>query len=153
MPLRRERDDKVHDSIIEERIQRERPCRTLFIRNIKASLFMKLSLRAFRCSGLLVLSFSREYSRADQRHDLFYSMKRTVKMFVVYLRNTAKSRHFLILLRTGAWFLSLTWVLPRFKKHVNDWFNICYNISTICELQNEQENDYKGLRSAGDLWD
>ncbi|KAJ7897304.1 hypothetical protein B0H14DRAFT_3081012 [Mycena olivaceomarginata] len=28
-------DDKVHDSIIEERIQRERPCRTLFIRNIK----------------------------------------------------------------------------------------------------------------------
>ncbi|KAH9949355.1 hypothetical protein B0H21DRAFT_875633 [Amylocystis lapponica] len=32
---RRERDDKVHDSIIEERIQRERPCRTLFIRNIK----------------------------------------------------------------------------------------------------------------------
>ena len=36
--VRRERDDKVHESIIEERIQRERPCRTLFIRNIKASL-------------------------------------------------------------------------------------------------------------------
>ena len=36
-PVRRERDDVVHDSIIEERIQRERPCRTLFIRNIKAS--------------------------------------------------------------------------------------------------------------------
>jgi hypothetical protein len=34
---RREKDDKLHDSIIEERIQRERPCRTLFIRNIKAS--------------------------------------------------------------------------------------------------------------------
>ncbi|KAF9486353.1 hypothetical protein BDN70DRAFT_902508 [Pholiota conissans] len=34
-PIRKERDDKVHDSIIEERIQRERPCRTLFIRNIK----------------------------------------------------------------------------------------------------------------------
>ncbi|KAL1951220.1 hypothetical protein VTO73DRAFT_369 [Trametes versicolor] len=34
-PQRRERDDKVHDSIIEERLQRERPCRTLFIRNIK----------------------------------------------------------------------------------------------------------------------
>ena len=32
---RKERDDKVHDSLIEERIQRERPCRTLFIRNIK----------------------------------------------------------------------------------------------------------------------
>ncbi|KAF8963917.1 hypothetical protein BDZ97DRAFT_1818529 [Flammula alnicola] len=27
-PIRKERDDKVHDSIIEERIQRERPCRT-----------------------------------------------------------------------------------------------------------------------------
>lgn len=37
-PVRKERDDKVHDSIIEERIQRERPCRTLFIRNIKASI-------------------------------------------------------------------------------------------------------------------
>ncbi|KAH9920199.1 uncharacterized protein BXZ73DRAFT_52250 [Epithele typhae] len=36
-PPRREREDKAHDSIIEERIQRERPCRTLFIRNIKAS--------------------------------------------------------------------------------------------------------------------
>ena len=36
--IRREKDDKLHDSIIEERIQRERPCRTLFIRNIKASL-------------------------------------------------------------------------------------------------------------------
>ncbi|KAJ7687420.1 hypothetical protein B0H17DRAFT_1070163 [Mycena rosella] len=33
--VRKDRDDKVHDSIIEERIQRERPCRTLFIRNIK----------------------------------------------------------------------------------------------------------------------
>jgi hypothetical protein len=35
-PVRKERDDKVHDSVIEECIQRERPC-TLFIRNIKAS--------------------------------------------------------------------------------------------------------------------
>lgn len=43
--VRRERDDKVHDSIIEERIQRERPCRTLFIRNIKAS--------HLRCAGLV----------------------------------------------------------------------------------------------------
>ena len=37
---KRERDDKVHESIIEERIQRERPCRTLFIRNIKASVLL-----------------------------------------------------------------------------------------------------------------
>jgi len=34
-PFRKEKEVKVHDSIIEERIQRERPCRTLFIRNIK----------------------------------------------------------------------------------------------------------------------
>jgi hypothetical protein len=31
------REEKVPDSVIEERIQRERPCRTLFIRNVKAS--------------------------------------------------------------------------------------------------------------------
>lgn len=42
---RKERDDKVHDSIIEERIQRERPCRTLFIRNIKASLTFRMFQR------------------------------------------------------------------------------------------------------------
>ncbi|CAA7264776.1 unnamed protein product [Cyclocybe aegerita] len=34
-PFKKDREDKVHDSIIEERIQREKPCRTLFIRNIK----------------------------------------------------------------------------------------------------------------------
>jgi hypothetical protein len=47
MPKRgpkRERDDKVHESIIEERIQRERPCRTLFIRNIKASVMLNPTL-------------------------------------------------------------------------------------------------------------
>ena len=43
-PVRKERDDKVHDSIIEERIQRERPCRTLFIRNIKASPIFNFNL-------------------------------------------------------------------------------------------------------------
>ena len=50
-PVRKERDDKVHDSIIEERIQRERPCRTLFIRNIKASCYFEI-LRGF---GILSL--------------------------------------------------------------------------------------------------
>ncbi|KIL71617.1 hypothetical protein M378DRAFT_182993 [Amanita muscaria Koide BX008] len=34
-PFRKEKEVKVPDSVIEERIQRERPCRTLFIRNIK----------------------------------------------------------------------------------------------------------------------
>lgn len=43
LPVRKDRDDKVHDSIIEERIQRERPCRTLFIRNIKVSAVRELS--------------------------------------------------------------------------------------------------------------
>lgn len=46
-PVRRERDDKVHDSIIEERIQRERPCRTLFIRNIKASICRRTTKSLF----------------------------------------------------------------------------------------------------------
>jgi len=36
-PPRRDHEDKVHDPLIEERLQRERPCRTLFIRNIKVS--------------------------------------------------------------------------------------------------------------------
>lgn len=58
-PLRKERDDKVHDSIIEERIQRERPCRTLFIRNIKASLIENLS---FANSMIFVLfTFSHSF--------------------------------------------------------------------------------------------
>ena len=57
--VRKERDDKVHDSIIEERIQRERPCRTLFIRNIKASLSLKMSgpltfFNIFSCINLLM---------------------------------------------------------------------------------------------------
>lgn len=46
-PMRKERDDKVHDSIIEERIQRERPCRTLFIRNIKASTTWESPIRIY----------------------------------------------------------------------------------------------------------
>jgi hypothetical protein len=57
-PVRKERDDKVHDSIIEERIQRERPCRTLFIRNIKASHNLKLeSCNSFRPSTFFLLIF------------------------------------------------------------------------------------------------
>ncbi|TCD65469.1 hypothetical protein EIP91_002587 [Steccherinum ochraceum] len=40
---RREREEKLPDAVIEERIQRERPCRTLFIRNIKASVDSKIA--------------------------------------------------------------------------------------------------------------
>jgi hypothetical protein len=36
-PPRKDRDERVREAIIEERINRERPCRVLFIRNIKAS--------------------------------------------------------------------------------------------------------------------
>jgi hypothetical protein len=53
-PVRKERDDKVHDSIIEQRIQRERPCRTLFIRNIKAS---ASSQSIVLCDSTLMLIF------------------------------------------------------------------------------------------------
>jgi hypothetical protein len=34
---RNNENSKGHDPLIEERLQRERPCRTLFIRNIKVS--------------------------------------------------------------------------------------------------------------------
>ena len=40
---RRNVEEKVPDSVIEERIQRERPCRTLFIRNVKASITYTIS--------------------------------------------------------------------------------------------------------------
>lgn len=52
VPRRREREDRVHDAIIEERINRERPCRTLFVRNIKASLYPKASERDPMLLGL-----------------------------------------------------------------------------------------------------
>ncbi|KAG8886577.1 hypothetical protein FRB98_001225 [Tulasnella sp. 332] len=47
----RHRDDKVHDSIIEERINRERPCRTLFIRNIKYESSSEEMRAAFEAHG------------------------------------------------------------------------------------------------------
>ncbi|KAF7337601.1 RNA-binding domain-containing protein [Mycena sanguinolenta] len=84
-PVRKDRDDKVHDSIIEERIQRERPCRTLFIRNIKAS---------------------RDEIEVPMFHiwsNFRTSMKRIVKMFETYLRNMARSRPFSTLFRPVEW--------------------------------------------------
>ncbi|KAF8194915.1 hypothetical protein K438DRAFT_1587884 [Mycena galopus ATCC 62051] len=39
-PVRKDKDGKLDDSSIEERIQRERPCRTLFMRNIEAIFIM-----------------------------------------------------------------------------------------------------------------
>lgn len=55
--VRRERDDKVHDSIIEERIQRERPCRTLFIRNIKYETNSEDVRRSFEEHGAIKTFF------------------------------------------------------------------------------------------------
>lgn len=55
--MRREREDKVHDSIIEERIQRERPCRTLFIRNIKYETNSEDVRRSFEEHGTIKTFF------------------------------------------------------------------------------------------------
>ncbi len=74
-PPRKDREDKVHDSIIEERIQRERPCRTLFIRNIKAS---------FRVQWRKPLN------------SYCVSMKLIVTMCVARSKNMGTSRRFLI---------------------------------------------------------
>lgn len=52
-PMRR--DDKVHDSLIEERIGRERPCRTLFIRNIKVNSSFGETRPKFPLQGVLFL--------------------------------------------------------------------------------------------------
>lgn len=81
-PVRKERDDKVHDSIIEERIQRERPCRTLFIRNIKAS-------RVIGLTSEYKIIFSPDLN-------YIFSMKPIVEMSDANLRNTARSKHFSI---------------------------------------------------------
>ncbi|KAG8910280.1 hypothetical protein FRC01_006415 [Tulasnella sp. 417] len=44
-------DDRVHSSIIEERLMRERPCRTLFIRNIKYETPSETMRVAFEAHG------------------------------------------------------------------------------------------------------
>jgi hypothetical protein len=89
MPKRgpkRERDDKVHESIIEERIQRERPCRTLFIRNIKASVMLN--------RAPVVYSEIRSQDRGLTLAILhFFSMRLTVTRFADNLKNMAKSKH------------------------------------------------------------
>lgn len=62
---RNDREDKVHDSIIEERIQRERPCRTLFIRNIKASALFNgdicVAPEQYPCAWNLKLTVHEQY--------------------------------------------------------------------------------------------
>ena len=90
-PFRKEKDDKVHDSIIEERIQRERPCRTLFIRNIKASLTSNVSATLLRLNvcGMSANGIA--------------SMKRPVRKCVVSLRSMEKSRLSLTSSRQEEW--------------------------------------------------
>lgn len=79
----REKDDKVHDSIIEERIQRERPCRTLFIRNIKASHSYTLTFIPSKPIFELILGLA-----ADLIDPL--STKQVATMFADYLRSMAR---------------------------------------------------------------
>jgi hypothetical protein len=83
---KRERDDKVHESIIEERIQRERPCRTLFIRNIKASVM--LNRAPVICSEI----HSQDLKLTHAVPHLF-SMRLTVTRFVDNSKSMARSRH------------------------------------------------------------
>ena len=86
---KRERDDKVHESIIEERIQRERPCRTLFIRNIKASVTLN--------GAQSICSVVRSDDEGLTLVVLYVSsMRLTATRFADNLKNTARSRHSLI---------------------------------------------------------
>ncbi|CAK5280369.1 unnamed protein product [Mycena citricolor] len=95
-PPRKDKDDKAHDSIIEERIQRERPCRTLFIRNIKAS-----ELPTERIDSLTSMQYetdSDEVYRQFQEHGdikTFFDLISTRGMvFVTYfdLRSAERAR-------------------------------------------------------------
>jgi hypothetical protein len=83
---KRERDDKVHESIIEERIQRERPCRTLFIRNIKASVMLNRTPVIYS----EIRSQDRELTPVILH---LFSMRLTVTRFADNLKNMAKSKH------------------------------------------------------------
>lgn len=86
--IRRDKEDKAHDSIIEERIQRERPCRTLFIRNIKASVIVIAREHVEHTSEMV----------PGLKHGLtdFHSMRQIVKMYVTYSKSMARFGHSLI---------------------------------------------------------
>lgn len=85
---RRERDDKVHESIIEERIQRERPCRTLFIRNIKASVPVE-HLSTATLSPCSRLTYVRDHC-ANVLDFVLCSMRQIVMRSVVNLKSMVK---------------------------------------------------------------
>ena len=101
-PMRR--DDKVHDSLIEERIGRERPCRTLFIRNIKVNFPLEKSEpnRGLRFP-LQGVSFLR--NETDRQFRNAHSTKHTVRMFAECLKSMERSKPFSILSPIGAWYL------------------------------------------------
>lgn len=88
---RRERDE----SIIEERIQRERPCRTLFIRNIKASLDLKPTERLSHLHPPMTAFSSCVMSR-KLIFTVYSSMKQTVTMYVVCSKSMERLRPFSI---------------------------------------------------------
>jgi hypothetical protein len=82
-PQVRREDPVAREHLIEQRIQRERPCRTLFIRNVKAS-------TAQAVPEINPLRYKRgAYNRYD-------SMRPAAILFEECLRSTVKSRHFSI---------------------------------------------------------
>ena len=97
-PIRRERDDKVHDSLIEERIGRERPCRTLFIRNIKVNLYTGATLLG-KLEPIHRLGFPLQgtpflRNDADRQSRNAHSMRPTAMMFAECSKSTERSRPF-----------------------------------------------------------
>jgi hypothetical protein len=88
-PARRE-DPAAREHLIEQRIQREKPCRTLFIRNVKAS----------GPAADFESNFLRSTGVAHDRHD---SMRRTVTLFEECLRNMERSRRSLISYLAEEW--------------------------------------------------
>ena len=126
-PFRKEKDDKVHDSIIEERIQRERPCRTLFIRNIKASPTLKISGVTFLKPFHFFFAFWIECGMSANR---IISMKRLVRMSVVFLKSMEKSRLFLTWSQQEEWSLLPMWALELliFKR----WHWISWSVWPTC---------------------
>ena len=74
----------MHDSIIEERIQRERPCRTLFIRNIKASLRFK---SADALNWLTQLSVFLQYETSSEDVRRLFEEHGDIKTFFDLIAN------------------------------------------------------------------
>ncbi|KIY46323.1 hypothetical protein FISHEDRAFT_47521 [Fistulina hepatica ATCC 64428] len=69
-PPRRGKDEKTSEAMIEERIQREKPCRTLFIRNIKASCSFALNQAAYETDSQDIRRLFEEHGEIKTFFDL-----------------------------------------------------------------------------------